>query len=245
DESQQAGIVQKLSDRALTGDTVSAVLLAFCRGEPVAVKHTITDPAITGRTTPDQPNIIVVIGESAVANRHSFEGYTKYNDTPYMSSLQKTGKICVIGHVHSAANVTHNAVPMLLSFFDADHLNNLYSEKNLIEMAQDQNYFTAWFGTQRGTSSYARPFGYLSEFSNFVIRPDINNSGNRISWQDESLLPVIEQTFSQGHERGLYVIHLTGSHFAYKDDVTEEDVNALPTLQLPTNLLFLNFVLDA
>ncbi len=47
----------------ITGNTVSAVLLAFCRGEPVAVKHTITDPAITGRTTPDQPNIIVVIGD--------------------------------------------------------------------------------------------------------------------------------------------------------------------------------------
>ena len=193
-----------------------------------AVLHTKNDSMIIGKNIPKENNIILIIGESDISDRHNIYGYTQQNTTPNANRLQKNGKLCVIKNSHSSANMTRYAVPMIISFYDPDHQDKIFSEKNLIELARDNGYQTYWIASQDGRGPYARPFGYLSEFSQYVTRQDYNNAQNHVDWHDESILPVIKEKFTDTYKYKFFVIHIVGSHMDYEDNRTQEDINALP-----------------
>ncbi|KON62935.1 phosphoethanolamine transferase CptA [Komagataeibacter europaeus] len=212
----------------VVGDFVYMIGLGLSNDNRPAVPHTRTDPAITGKAAGKRRNIVLVVGESAFADRHTTYGYTAQNTTPIMKAMADKGDLCVIHQAHSSANMTRAAVPMLVSFYDPDHQEKLYGEKNLIELARDNGYRTFWIASQPGRGEYARTFGYLSEFSDYVTRQDYNNATNHVTWRDESLLPVIKEKFADPVSQKFFVIHLMGSHESYSDDRTEEDIKALP-----------------
>ena len=210
------------------GDTVLLVSLIMNGENIAATPHQNADSMVTNKVPGRVKNIIVVVGESDLADRHTIYGYKNQNTTPNIQNLVDHDRICVVKDAHSSSNRTRYAVPMIFSFYDADHQDKLYSEKNLIELAKDNNYKTFWIASQDGRSQYSRPFGYLSEFSNYVTRQDYNNKENHVDWHDESILPVIKEKFADQSEYKFFVIHIIGSHIDYSDDVTQEDIDALP-----------------
>ncbi|ARW16358.1 phosphoethanolamine transferase [Komagataeibacter europaeus] len=212
----------------VVGDFVYMTGLGMSDDNRPAIPHTQTDPAIIGTAEGRRKNIILVIGESAFADRHTTYGYTAQNTTPAMKTMADKGRICVVRQAHSAANMTRVAVPMLVSFYDPDHQGALYAEKNLVELARDNGYRTFWIASQPGRGEYSRTFGYVSEFSDYVTRQDYNNATSHVNWRDESLLPVMKEKFADPVSQKFFVIHLMGSHESYSDDRTEEDIRALP-----------------
>ncbi|MFT8972806.1 phosphoethanolamine transferase [Zymomonas mobilis] len=190
--------------------------------------HEKQDLSIKGKYKGKSHNIIFVMGESSFVGRYGVYGYKAQNTTPYMNVMAFYKKICTIPRVHSAANLTDFSVPMTFSFFAPRKQELLQSEKNIIELAHDNGYKTFWIASQDGSSSYARTYGYISEFSDYVTRQDFNNQKNGVNWQDESLLPVIKEKFLDGNAYKFYVIHIMGSHENYKDKRTAEDISALP-----------------
>ncbi|KON63606.1 phosphoethanolamine transferase CptA [Komagataeibacter europaeus] len=211
------------------GNTVYLLSLIMNDENTEAVPHQNTDSMITDKVPGRVKNIIVVVGESDLADRHTIYGYKAQNTTPNIQRLVDGDRICVIQNAHSSANMTRYAVPMLFSFYDPDHRDKLYSEKNIIELAKDNKYKTFWISSQDGFGQYSRSFGYLSEFSDYVTRQDYNNKENHVDWHDESLLPVIKEKFADPDEYKFFVIHIIGSHIFYSDDRTQEDIDALPT----------------
>lgn len=190
--------------------------------------HISSDPAIAGKGTPQAKNIILVIGESSLSDRYGVYGYKGADTTPQLDTLQKDGKLCVVRNAWSSANLTANAVPMMLSFAEPEDMKKNFTEKNLIELAKENNFKTFWIGAQIGRGPYARSYGYISEYSDYVIRPDYRNPEKRVTGRDESLLPVIEQKFRDAHQNKFFIIHIYGNHVAYEDKRTEEDIRALP-----------------
>ncbi|MFT8554440.1 MAG: phosphoethanolamine transferase [Zymomonas mobilis] len=190
--------------------------------------HEKQDLSIKGKHKGKSYNIIFVMGESSFVGRYGVYGYKAQNTTPYMNVMAFYKKICTIPRVHSAANLTDFSVPMTFSFFAPRKQELLQSEKNIIELAHDNGYKTFWIASQDGSSSYARTYGYISEFSDYVTRQDFNNQQNGVNWRDESLFPVIKEKFLDKNPYKFYVIHIMGSHENYKDKRTAEDISALP-----------------
>ncbi|PYD80804.1 phosphoethanolamine transferase [Komagataeibacter sucrofermentans] len=212
----------------ILGELIYSVGMWCSQENRPAVPHTKIDPAVIGKNEGRRKNIIMVIGESAFASRHTYYGYKAENTTPNMQKLINDNRICVLPHTHSAANMTREAVPMLVSFFEPEHQEKLYSEKNIIELAKDNGYKTFWIASQPGRGEYSRTFGYISEFSDYVTRQDYNNAVSHVTWRDESLLPVVKEKFGEQVDKKFFVIHLMGSHESYADDRTQEDIDSLP-----------------
>ncbi|MBV1833738.1 phosphoethanolamine transferase [Novacetimonas pomaceti] len=215
------------------GDMLFAILISSHSGDPLyvtpVVRHIVRDPSITRKNGEKIHNIVFVMGESSLATHYGIYGYKAANTTPVLDKYKEQGKICVIQNSHSAADMTRSSVPMTFSFFSPKQQDTLLSEKNIIELAQDQDYKTFWISSQDGTGPYARNYGYISEFSNYVTRGDLNNTENGIrSAQDDTLLPVIKQKFADTAPYKLYVIHIYGSHQNYDDKITLQDVKELP-----------------
>ncbi|PYD47499.1 hypothetical protein C3920_09775 [Novacetimonas pomaceti] len=217
----------------ILGDMLFGILISSHPGDPLyatpVVRHIVRDPSITKQNGKKVHNIVFVMGESSLATHYGIYGYNAGNTTPVLDKYKKEGEICVIKNSHSAANMTRSSVPMTFSFFAPKNQNALLSEKNIIELAQDQDYKTFWISSQDGTGPYARNYGYISEFSNYVTRGDLNNTENGIRRaKDDTLLPVIKQKFADSAPYKLYVIHIYGSHQNYDDKITLQDVKELP-----------------
>ncbi|MUG05014.1 sulfatase-like hydrolase/transferase [Bombella sp. ESL0378] len=210
------------------GDMIYIATIFFNNDNKPVVPHLKSNSAITGDLPQKEKNIILVIGESAFANRHSTYGYTPHPTTPYMKTLLDEGHLCAILNAHSGANVTRLSVPMLLSFYEPNKQQNLYDEKNLIELARDHGYQTSWISSQEGMGEYARTFGYISEYSNFLVRADYRAKEYHVNWHDETLIPVITKQFSTSNPYNFFIIHIMGSHQNYSDYVSKEDIEALP-----------------
>ncbi|WP_338332922.1 phosphoethanolamine transferase [Acetobacter sp. LMG 32666] len=195
------------------------------------IPHAKTDPSVIKKHTGRVHNIIFIMGESSFAPRYSVYGYNKQKTTPYLLESQEKNQICVIEKAHSNANTTHYSVPMTFSFQTPDNSSNLLSEKNIIEMARDNGYKTFWIASQDGSGAYSRPFGYISEYSNYVTRQDYNNKYNGVNWKDESILPVLKEKFTDAAPYKMYVLHIEGSHMSYDDKYTKEDTQSLPNAE--------------
>ncbi|QHI96076.1 sulfatase-like hydrolase/transferase [Aristophania vespae] len=200
---------------------------------PISLKgHDVTDPVITSKNTPKVRHIVMIVGESDSALHHNLYGYRDYETTPHLKNLYNQGQVCFIPKVHSGANLTRDAVPMLLSFYDADHPNKLLKEKNLIELAKDNGYITYWMGAQEGTNVYGSSYGFLGHFADHYLMPHDTNMAYSLKKQrDQMLLPMVKKEFSSLDKSKPYfiIIHLMGSHTDYIARVRKEDVKALPT----------------
>lgn len=192
------------------------------------IPHTMTDPQVIGRHAGRVHNIIFVMGESSLATHYSVYGYKEQDTTPNLQNMTTTKQLCTLSNVHSNANMTRNSVPMTFSFQTPENRGALVDEKNIIEMAHDNGYKTFWISSQEGTGVYARPFGYLSEYSDYTTRSDYNNQTSGVNWTDESLIPALADKLQDPAEYKLYVIHIMGSHGRYEDKIIRSDVEALP-----------------
>lgn len=222
----------------IMGNTAVAASLKYSsmRGLPhqkplsITAHHRI-DPAITHASTPKERNIIFVIGESDLASHHTLYGYDQYNTTPEINHLSQLRYLCAIANAHSAASMTHHAVPMMLSFYSPTAQDKLVSEANLIELATQQGFQTLWIGTQEASSLYGSAYGYISEFSQHFIRPDRTNLPIIIPENnDDTLLPIVKTQLEALSKKQPHfiIIHLIGNHAAYTDRRTKNDQEALP-----------------
>ncbi|MCX5615249.1 phosphoethanolamine transferase [Bombella saccharophila] len=191
----------------------------------------INSALLPGRVVGEK-NIILIIGESDAARHHGLYGYTEQDTTPHLRTLAARGALCAISNAHSAASMTHNAVPMMISFLTPQNRRAILTEKNLIELARAHGYKTLWVGSHEGTSLYNSPIGYLSNFSEQVVRPDYSTLPLSVrEHDDESLLPVLQhqlEIYRQEAAGHFIIIHLIGSHVSYQEKTTPEDRRALP-----------------
>ncbi|WP_081298598.1 phosphoethanolamine transferase [Gilliamella sp. Bim1-2] len=163
-------------------------------------------------------NIIFILGESAYRGRHSTYGYKK-NTTPEMQKIFTQTNSCIINEVHSPASITRDAVPMLFSFAKPQNETPLLDEKNIIEMANFQNYKSYWISKNGESGPHSSKYSIIAKLSNIFIE----------NLKDDLELPqqLIETGF-QNNEKNFIVIHLAGSHKPYKLGYDELDVSALP-----------------
>lgn len=168
--------------------------------------------------------IFLVVGESAYRGHHSLYGYEQPT-TPFLDSLSKVNKSIL--HYYNGiagANITRNALRLMMSPATAQQLELFYQEKSLIDMAREAGYKTTWISNQGNISLDETYIGYLASSADttLYLTKDYFESN------DLDMLPIVSEE-SSTDEKQLIIVHLVGSHQNYKDRFDKEDSDIIKT----------------
>lgn len=161
--------------------------------------------SIISNNKPKSKLIVLVIGESSYAYRHSAYGYEK-ETTPNSGYIFSGDNACIVSKVHSSAPITRNSISMTLSFYTPESEVNLFKNKSIIEMAKKQGYKTYWIGSQSLKGVHGSKYGFIALKSDF-IKIEENN--------DDALPSILKSAISDDYEYKFVIVHLWGSHKPY------------------------------
>lgn len=168
--------------------------------------------------------IFMVIGESAYRGNHSIYGYSEAT-TPFLDSLKQADASSLYVYQGIAgANITRNALRLMMSSATAKQLDLFYTEKTLIEMAKKAGYKTTWISNQGNTSLDETYIGYLAwsaDVTLFLTKTYFESN-------DLDMLPIVDRE-TRKNEKQLIVIHLVGSHQNYCDRYDAVDYENIKT----------------
>ena len=162
--------------------------------------------------TPEK--IFLIIGESACRKHMSVYGYD-VQTTPFLDSLsQNTANIMSIYDGVSPANLTRNAIRLLLTFATPMDMHPAHTQKNIIELANQAGYQTIWLSNQSNHgwhSNFATLLSTLAHVSHFTgHEPEFET----VQIDDLTLIPLVKNYYSENAKQ-FFLIHLMGSHFDY------------------------------
>lgn len=166
---------------------------------------------------PQNKIIIFIIGESSSPSRYHIYGYSK-ETTPEMERIFRGDNACVTEKVHSSSPITRNSISLSLSFYTPESEENLFRQKSVIEIAQDQGYKTYWLGAQSLVGVNGSKYGYLAQRNNTVIVEENN---------DMKLPELLKQALAEPNEYKFIILHLWGNHMPYTNytDTEKQQLN--------------------
>ena len=158
----------------------------------------------TQRAGTPQPQVFVlVIGESARADRWQVNGYAR----PTSPRLAATRNLVSFTDLVAVASVSRLAIPAILARGPA--------ERSLVTAFREAGFRTHWLSTQGSTGGLDAPITFYAREAE-VVR-FFNPSGylQRTPF-DGALLAELESALAERRERQLIVLHTLGSHFHYR-----------------------------
>ncbi|HUN74435.1 MAG TPA: phosphoethanolamine transferase [Steroidobacteraceae bacterium] len=166
-------------------------------------------PYGASRVSSDEVHILIV-GESARRDSWSVYGYSRHT-TPYLEKLKSSGEAVFFANAIADANLTVYAVPILLTGMNPDSFDLGTLHGNLVDLAKEAGYSTAWLMNQDiGVSLLvgisADRMVYPQALAAFVSK--------RMPLDGVLLRPLEAQL---AHVRGPQFIglHVIGSHWEY------------------------------
>jgi glucan phosphoethanolaminetransferase (alkaline phosphatase superfamily) len=185
-------------------------------------------PDYMSRESAGADKVIFVIGEASNVKRYSAFGY-QTPTTPNLDQMAKSGDICLVDKVHSSTPTTRTSVPMYVSFATPEAPENLFTYKNIMELAQGNGYKTYWIGSQRLTTLWDKTYYFVAKYADIIDTPSHKNTNYEIrESKDDDLIPPVKGLFSSAPQKAFFVIHLSGNHLSYKFKHDETDTKALP-----------------
>ncbi len=167
-------------------------------------------------------HIFVIIGESANRDYMSLYGYKEAKTTPFLDSIKSAlpTKLNYYNGI-AAAPITRFAVPMAVSFADPLNLDKQYTEKNIVEIANNAGYETIWLSSQPKVGVYETIIGNMASCATV--------SDFDYGWpvEDLDLVEKAKNNFKEGQKQ-LIILHLTGSHIPYGDKSDKIDKAIFP-----------------
>lgn len=201
------------------------IAFATYRGETSKIneyKHAgrspVPDAELTNTNLSPQ-KICVIIGESSAKDRYSLYGYP-VKTTPFLDSLNTTDTDIKHYDGIAAAPYTREAIRLALSYATPSKLNDFFTYKNIVEVANDAGYETIWISNQDKLGVYDTYTGIMASTAN---KSYFESAFPRY---DIDLIPKIEEMHDDNKKQAFF-IHLYGSHLSYSHRITDVDRNAL------------------
>lgn len=160
-------------------------------------------------------NVVLIIGESTNRDHMGIYG-CKLDTTPNLQKLKDEDQLYVYKDVISPHAHTIPVLQKLLTFCDFESDNKWYTYNNLIDVVNAAGYKSFWLSNQETSGCGGNPAPLFANCATqkyyTQIRDDVidNNS------LDENLLPLIEKAQGESGEKNFYVVHLMGTHYAYR-----------------------------
>lgn len=157
--------------------------------------------------------VVLVVGESLRADHLQLNGYSR-ETTP---KLAKRKNVVSFTNVFTNKPNTALSVPCILtnkSIYEssADSIISLFS------MMNSRDIPTGWIGNQLLESSYKQ---IVDTNDNVLIIDELKSFWSFSKKKDFSLIPELKREISHS-KRGLFSVHMIGSHWWYEDKYTEE-----------------------
>lgn len=190
----------------------------FLHGPMVSADYTINTPHDTMRRKRPyaaqrigQAEVhILVIGESSRRDSWSVYGYSRPT-TPYLQSIKS--QVVFFTDAVADANATVYSVPMMLTGISPEAFTFWASHGNLLDLAKEAGYFSAWLVNQDagpsdlvGVAPDAATYTFKGKKIAYVIFPP-----------DEVLLPALERQLAHKGVPLFIGMHVYGSHSPYSD----------------------------
>jgi glucan phosphoethanolaminetransferase (alkaline phosphatase superfamily) len=180
---------------ALVGSTLSPAQAAFRFG--------------ARRAADDRLIVLLVIGESSRRQSWQLFGYAR-ETTPELGRMKT---LIAFDDVTSSANLTINAVPLIITRARAEERERATRERSLVSAFSEAGFKTAWLSMQ-DPLPYAREADLVS-FHN----PNWMTDNGRC---ERDLVPLVALAFSP--ERSFFgVLHTIGSHYDYRHRVPRDE----------------------
>lgn len=147
---------------------------------------------------------ILVIGETARYDHFGINGYAR-NTTPLLSHQQN---LISYDSAFSQANLTSNAIPLLITRAEAQNPQQAYAEKTLPEAFQEAGYKAGWITKQL-------PFLFVQRAMEACDYSYFYSKGNDVGDNyDEEMVHQIRE-FTEDTAQ-FFVLHSLGCHFRYE-----------------------------
>jgi len=164
---------------------------------------------------------VVVIGESLNKNNMSLYGHFR-NTSPKLLAQKKKSNLQVFNNAYSNAGSTMPSLSLALT--EANQYNNrsYLNSLSFIDIFNKAGFDTYWLTTQLILNGSNTIVSVLAQSSNHVLDL-VNNVKVRtgfLSYYDSNTIEGLKENISK-NKNGLYIIHIYGNHFRYKDRYPE------------------------
>jgi glucan phosphoethanolaminetransferase (alkaline phosphatase superfamily) len=151
---------------------------------------------------------VLIVGESSRRSSWSLYGYSRAT-TPYLDSIR--GELIVFEHAVADANLTENAVPIILTGVRPEQFASTSFHGNLLDLAREAGYSTAWLLNQ--DIDITMWLGITPDHFEFPPDPKPSVFGRLV--QDGALLPAYGREIARQGTPRFIGLHIMGSHWEY------------------------------
>ncbi len=162
--------------------------------------------------TQDKRVIVLVIGESARADRWSLNGYARETNP----LLAATDNLINLTNVVSATSATSLSVPVMLSRLPAvdSFKSSSFNEKSIVSAFNESGFHSYWLSNQLSFGKYDTTVTAIAKEAKHLKFLNIAQATHRSSF-DEVLLDPFKKILSENAEQKFIVLHTLGSHWNY------------------------------
>ena len=163
----------------------------------------------------DKGIFALIIGESETRNHMSAYGYPKQT-TPWLEEIKNKPNVILFDNAYS--NHTHTVPTLTYALSSQNQYNNqdLNQALSVLEVAKAAGFEVYWISNQPKESVFLTPLSVISSTADHQVW--LNSAiGNKLSteYYDEKIIEVLEHI--KLNPKSLIIIHLMGSHGAYRD----------------------------
>ncbi len=159
---------------------------------------------------------VLILGESMRPDYMHCYGYNLKN-TPMIDSLVQKGELHLFSDVVSPSHSTAGSITNFMSLKTLDDPKKWYEVPCLPIIMRSAGYKSFWLSKQEKLSAYLQPvyaIAKLSDSTHYITK----------GGKDDAVLPYIDNYIEEGEKNQNFfdVIHIMGSHVAYRNRYTKE-----------------------
>lgn len=168
-------------------------------------------------------NIVMIIGESFSRSHSSMYGYEK-NTNPLLGKVMQDSTLFVYDRVTSSSTGTIANVIAIMSSYVSEFADSIdwYRCLNIIDIMGNAGFRNYWISNQSKRGLADNEIGRYAELCDVEWFVGDKYSGMARANLDEELFPYIDSCLYEQIEKKFIVIHLMGSHPAYKKRYPEK-----------------------
>lgn len=166
----------------------------------------------------DIPFVIFVLGEATDRNHMQLYGYN-LPTTPHLTARHKRGEIFRFTDTIACANNTSPAMARIFTFAEKDDpKDDWYFKANIFDIVRRAGYHTIWLSNQSPHGLWGNFDKYFSARCDKKFFVEAEDKLAKHRQVDGVLLPVLDDFLAASTaEKNFYVIHLYGTHGAFKE----------------------------
>lgn len=174
------------------------------------------------KTIQEKEIYVLIIGESCRYGNFSVNGYER----PTSPLLEKEKDLISYSKALTTSNVTHLAIPQILTRATPHDPDRAHKEKALPDLFIECGFHTAWIASQYASNRFVKRITKGMDYS-FFSTTDFDSADN----YDGKLLPHIDSVLNMNNQKQLIIVHTLGSHFRYNARYPKSFERFTPSLQ--------------